>query len=126
MLGETKNSILLAEWLPRIDSPECQDAFRYLIGLAACLPNLACYPQLKGEVQDFRFFSENGEQRYAFIVNKQWLLFYFRLPTVRSGRHHLPDLRKAFDSVNVNAKGEWTVKLRSIDDVRRLWEIISA
>jgi hypothetical protein len=48
------------------------------------------------------------------------LLFYFRPPAVRSGIYSRPELEGDFDSFLETPAGEWTVKLRSIDDVRRL------
>ena len=54
---------------------------------------------------------------YAFIVNKGWLKFYFRLPEVRCKQDRL---RQDFASFDSNSTGEWTVKLRTENDVRLL------
>ena len=64
------------------------------------------------------------EQPFSFIPNKQWLLFYFRAPAVRSGRYCLKDLQQQFDSASKNTCGQWTVKLRSISDAKRLWQFL--
>ena len=50
--------------------------------------------------------------------HKSWVKFYFRLREARSGKDAL---RRDFDSFeDGNSKGEWTVRLRTEDDVRLL------
>jgi len=126
VLLDAKNADLLPQWLDQIETDQTRDAFRYLVGLAATLTEFECYAQLKGEVRDFRFFARGGhEQPFAFIPNRHWLLFYFRAPAVRSGKYSLQSLQAAFDSAIENNSGEWTVRLRSIPDVQRLWRLLS-
>lgn len=112
------------EWLDRIESSGTKEAFRYLIGAAACLRNLWCHAQLKGgegPVHDFRFI-EGDSQPFSFITNRRMgLLFYFRLPAVRSGRYNFEALRNEFGSVEQNPRGEWTVRINTVDEARRLW-----
>jgi hypothetical protein len=69
-------------------------------------------------------FLFGDETPFAFIPNREWVLFYFRLPAVRSGQYDLDVVKSTFDGVRVNGTGEWTVKLRSIADVRRLWTLL--
>jgi len=125
VLSEAKNTELLPQWLEHIESEQTKDSFRYLVGLSATITEFRCHAELKGEVRDFRFFNHSNEQCFAFIPNKHWLLFYFRLPAVRSGRYSLQVLQAAFDSASENNRGEWTVRLRSISDVQRLWHIVT-
>lgn len=120
MLTDARNAELYAEWVNAISDSQTQGAFHYFVGIAACLPNYKCQIQWKGEVRDFRFHDEGGAQEFSFIVNKNWILFYFRPPAVSSGRYVSKDLKNLFDSFAENSAGEWMVRLRSIADVERL------
>lgn len=124
MIAGALNTNLYAEWLAHIEAEETKDAFSYIVGLAAGLTGYECHPQLKGVVRDFRFVNGQKEMTFALIPNKTWLLFYFRLPAVRAGRYSFSSLQAAFDSTSENPRGEWTVKLRSISDVQRLWRFL--
>jgi hypothetical protein len=127
MIAGATNAALYAEWLGHIEAEETKDAFTFIVGLAAALMSYTCHPQHKGVVRDFRFFlSETQEMPFAFIPNKSWLLFYFRAPAVRSRAYSPSTLKDAFeDSFVENARGEWTVKLRCVSDVKRLWSILA-
>ena len=123
MLADSKNQDLYAEWIDYIEDPKTKQAFRYIVGVAAASVEFVCYPQLKGAsgpVKDFRFFDSEGEQRFAFITNKKWLLFYFRPPALRSQRYSRECLISDFSSFVETPAGEWTVKLSCVDDVVRL------
>lgn len=124
MLADARNSNFYPDWLDYIESEETKDAFRYLVGLAAGLRNHTCYPGLHGVYRDFRFFDQHEEHPFAFGIAQKWLLFYFRLPAIRSGRYKLQDLEASFPSAQQVNSGEWTVKLRDVDDVRLLWKIL--
>lgn len=125
MISGATNSNLYAEWLNHIESEEAKDAFAYIVGLASALRDHRCHPQQKGVVRDFRFYvGETQELPFAFIPNKSWLLFYFRAPAVRGGAYLPASVQEAFDSFVENSRGEWTVKLRCIADVKRLWRIL--
>lgn len=124
MLADVRNPHLYAEWQDYIEVSEVRDAFRFLIGLAACSKRFTCHIQWKGAVRDFRFIDAAGEQPYSFITNQKWLLFYFRPPAVRADARLRNDLRSQFDSFDENAVGEWIIKLRSISDVESLAALI--
>ena len=125
MLMESQEFELYSEWAARIGSPATLEAFQLLVGIAACSTQYRCNAQWKGEVRDFRFYDiASGEQPFAFIVNRRWLLFYFRQPAVRSAVHSKNRLRAEFDTFGENPRGEWTVKLTGVGDVRRLCEIV--
>lgn len=125
MLSGAKNSELLPEWASHVESAQCRLAFNLLVGMAASSQRFACYPQRKGDVRDFRFYDVSGEQYYAFIVNRNWLLFYFRAPAVRSGTHSIQCVKSQFGDLEENGRGEWTIKLSSIEDVMKLSSLIS-
>ncbi len=124
MLSESMNADLYPEWLQHVESTGTRDAFMFLVGFAATLRELSCHAQFKGVVRDFRFIDLQSEQPFSFIVNKKWLLFYFRMPSVRSRRYDIELLKAAFADVNVNKRGEWTVKLKDVEQARRLTDIL--
>jgi hypothetical protein len=126
MLAEAKNSDLLPAWHEYIGSEQVRDAFCYLVGLAAVARDFSCYATRKGDVRDFRFYSSGREMPYAFIPAKDWLLFYFRLPAVRSAQFDATTLQTLFSDASCNPTGEWTVRLRTIGDVQRLWRHIES
>lgn len=115
---------LYCEWLEHVRDPEARNAFLYLVGLAACSPAYVCSPKQKGGVKDFRYVDGEKRQHFAFIPNTRWLLFYFRLPAIRTGRYSMTELQTAFGSVGTNKAGEWTVRIANVADANRLWNII--
>jgi hypothetical protein len=127
MIAGSTNSNFYQEWLGQIESKCTQDAFIYIVGLSACLKDFVCYPKPHGVVNAFRFMSSENdkEQPFAFIPNNHWLLFYFRLPAVRSHRYSLADLKNIFESANENGTGEWTIKLQNIYDVQLLFQYLA-
>ena len=125
MLAEARNSPLYRQCAQYITDPAARDAFRYFVGLLAEDPDYVCYPSRKGDGLDFRFEDLHGVQPFAFIVNKGWLLFYFRKPAFLKQQWSEAELALQFDSLDENGKGELTVKLRCMDDVQRLWELIN-
>lgn len=124
MLSDVNHSELLASYLEQIEDADAKEAYIYLIGAGATSKTYVCRPQVKGVVRDFRFYEQSGRQPFAFIVNKQSLLFYFRSPAVRSGRFNLPELQALFESASENNSGEWTVRLATLGDAQRLWHYI--
>jgi len=126
MLTAAKNAELIPEWAAYIESDSTREAFLHLVGLAAGLRNFCCHAQRKGEVRDFRFYRPTTDiQPLALIVNKQSLLFYFRLPAVESSSYSFDELKAQFESASENDRGEWKVRLHSDDDVRRLWRYLN-
>ncbi len=127
MLSSDHDLSTYADWLDRIENPETKEAFRYLVGAAACLRNLQCHAQLKGRegpLHDFRFM-EGSSQPFSFITNQsKGLLFYFRPPSVRSGRYTFEALRNELGSVAENPSGEWTVRISTVDEAKRLWAFL--
>jgi hypothetical protein len=120
MLANSINPQLYPEWLAHVEPPGVKEAFVYLVGSAATLRELSCHAQFKGVVRDFRFINAKDEQPFSFIVNQKWLLFYFRAPSVQSGSYSRADLVKLFPESRENKRKEWTVRLRSTEDVRAL------
>jgi hypothetical protein len=127
MLSLDHDPSTYADWLDEIENSETKEAFRYLVGAAACLRNFQCHAQLKGRkgpLRDFRFI-EGSSQPFSFITNqRKGLLFYFRPPAVRSGRYTFEVLRAELGSVSQNPSGEWTARINTVDDARRLWALL--
>lgn len=115
---------LLADWSDYISDPATRSAFQYMVGLSVCLREFHCQVQWKGEIRDFRLLDALGQQPFSFITNQKWLLFYFRAPAVRSGTYKRDEVESLFDSLKENPAGEWTIKIRSIDDVEKLCDYL--
>lgn len=124
MIRDGKNAALLPAWESYISTPSTKHTLRYIIGFAAGLRMFQCHPKLKGKVRAFRFYAADETQPFAFIVNKQSLLFYFRLPAVRSGQYSFELVKSILSSTSTNDSGEWTVKLRNIEDAQKLCELL--
>ncbi len=118
---------LYAEFADYISSKSVCDAFHILIGAGAAHPKLTCGPERKGVVRDFRFFTDELEQPFAFIVNKQSLLFYMRLPAVRTMKWSRAELQSQFSEVTENNVGEWTIRVSNREEAIQLVdEVINA
>ena len=124
VLAEALNTNLYPEWIEYIRSMEVKQAFISIVGLSACLKTYRCYPQRKGSVRDFRFMDENNEQAFAFIVNQRSLLFYFRKSVVRSDRYNFETIRSALPSCKQNSRGEWTVRISTLQDMTDLFLLL--
>ena len=66
------------------------------------------------------FYDGDGKQPFSFITNQRWLLFYFRKPAIRSKKYSAEKLAKLFDSLNQTSAGEWTIKIKNVDDAHRI------
>ena len=112
---------LYPEWEAHIQDLQARAAFRLLVDLAASSPRLVLSFRRKGVLKTCRLHDRTtgrAKLPYSFIVNKSWVKFYFRLPEVRFARDRL---ERDFDNFDDNnSRGEWTVKLRTEKDVRRL------
>lgn len=117
LLSGIDGAELYPEYEAYIDDQQARGAFRLLVDLTASSSQLVPSFKPKGKLRTCCLHDRSERQPYSFIVNKKWLLFYFRLPEVRSG---MDRLKRDFGSFNVNNKGEWTVRLRSEGEVQLL------
>src|SRR5580693_6678678 len=113
---------LLAEHRGYIRSVEARAAFDVLVAEAIQLPGYNCRPNnTKSPKKDFAYDDAvSGERPFAFIVNRNDLLFYVRqagLTRVPGGIAHLRDL---FPQAAENNSGEWTIHIGVSNDARRL------
>ena len=112
---------LYPDWEEFIRDQDTRCAVRLLVSLGVSSRRLVPAFRWHGRIRSCKLYWRSGERTrppYSFTINQRWLLFYFRLREVRSSREGVrPDF---VDSFHSNTKGEWTVKLRTVDDVRRL------
>ena len=120
-LAGVEGADLYPEWEAHIEAQQARAAFRLLVDVATSLPHLVLSFKKKGVLKTCRLHDRAGgppRLPYSFIVNKGWVKFYFRFREARSGRDAL---KRDFDSFeDGNSRGEWTVRLRTEDDVRLL------
>lgn len=115
---------LVEEFGEYIEWPSIKAAYYILVGAGAALREYRCVVKFKGAVRDFRFYDLDQDQPFSFIINKNSLLFYFRLPAVRSGRFQMEKLKSRFSDVKENNRGEWTVRVGDTNDAVRLVSIV--
>jgi hypothetical protein len=96
-------------------------AFDTLVTFAIAMRGYDVEPAWQGEVRIFKYVDTvSGERPFAFIVNRGDILFYIRakgLPRVPGG---FSALRERFRTAVENKRGEWTVRVASATDAKRL------
>ncbi|MCY4440620.1 MAG: hypothetical protein OXE53_10495 [Deltaproteobacteria bacterium] len=120
-LAGIEGADLYPEWEAHIEEQPARAAFRLLVAIATSLPHLVLSFRKKGVLKTCRLHDRSGRRPrlpYSFIVNRSWIKFYFRFREARAGKDAL---KRDFDSFeDGNSKGEWTVRLRTEEDVRLL------
>lgn len=91
-----------------IRSRETRVAYIYLVRVSQNLAGYRCVPNMKGVLRTFRYYC-GDEQPFAFIVNLDSLLFYFRKPAI--SRFCVENLATYFREVSVPRKDEITVRI---------------
>ena len=100
---------------------EVQEAFDSLVANSEQLSGYQCEAGLHGVIRTFRYHDvASGEQPFAFIVNKNSLLFYIRKPGLRRINGGIQRLSAALRNVSENASGEITIRVSSRADAERL------
>ncbi len=125
MLSEARHATLYRECAQRITDAAVRDAWRHLVGLAAEDPHHSCSPQRQGARLELRFEDAQGVQPFACEVRADALLFCFRKPAFLRQHWSEADLAAQFGTLAENARGDLTVALRTVDDVRRLWPLLA-
>lgn len=125
MLANTTDNNRCIDWSDCIAVEQVRASFQYLVGVAATLRDFDCLIEQKGEVRKLQFYEkQTHEQPFGFVSSREWLLFTFRAPAVRSTAYSLSELQSVFSSARENEQGEWTVRIRTIEDVDRLVSFI--
>lgn len=110
--------------LAYIESVAVRQAYKYLTHAAAELPGFFCFPRQKGYLVDFRYYA-NGQWPYAFIINKQSLLFYFRSPCFGPPFYQSKNgIRELFPDAAERASGEVTVRILDRRDAELVQQVI--
>ena len=116
------NDQLLAAFREFIRSQNARQAFDLLVEAAIKLRTYRCRPNdAKGPKKAFIYDDAvSGARRFAFIVNREHLLFYVRKEGIRYVAGGLRGLQAVVPSAAENNAGEWTVRIETPDQARRL------
>lgn len=127
MITDARDAEQYVECYSSIESQQVREAFCMLVGAICAMSNYDCAPMSQGELKRTIgiFSASDGSCPFSFVSNHNWLLFHFRLPSFKTEHHSIKALYAEFGEVNDKPDGEWTIKLRSVDDVRRLLRIIN-
>lgn len=117
---------LLEEHRGHLNAAGTQIAFDSLIKNALELPTYSCSPGWHGGIRDFRYIHRaSGEHRFAFIVNRDSLLFYVRNPAQKSIPEVLSALKARFTKAAENPSGEWTIRIETAKHARAVSQILT-
>ena len=116
--------VIVNECFEHISLDEVKDALHHIIDFVSDSHIFKCHFKKKGVLRDLRFYTSEGTQPFALIVNKTSLLFYLRKAAVNSGSYKYTDLAESFPTLKENNSGEWTVKIFSLLDVEKLTELV--
>jgi hypothetical protein len=110
---------LLEEHRQSMHTGEGQEALDAMVRDAIVLRDYECAPGWHGVVRDFRYVDHSStEWPFAFIVNRNDLLFYVRKIGLRRVTGGFKALKAAFPSARENSAGEWTVRIESEQHAR--------
>jgi hypothetical protein len=116
---------LIADHRRHLGAAGAQQAFDTLVLAAILLPAYECRPAWHADIRDFRFKDRvTGEWPFAFIVNRNDLLFYVRKQGLARLSGGIASLKERFRRVNESAAGELTVHIASSEEARRLIELL--
>jgi hypothetical protein len=108
-----------------IEVEEVRRAFDYL-SAAAFRTDLFSI-QNSGVARQKKSFHYNepltAQRPFAFIVNRGHLLFYVRLPGQARFPGGIDFFKQSFAAVNDNPDGEWTIRIVTLEDAKRIQEI---
>ncbi len=126
MKDATWDNQLLADYRAFIRSDSARQAFDVLVAAAIKLPTYHCRPNdAKGPKKAFVYEDAlSGERPFAFIVNREHLLFYVRKEGIRLVAGGLSALQKAVPSAAKNNDGEWTVRIETTNEAMRLQALL--
>ncbi|MDP8984702.1 MAG: HNH endonuclease [Pseudomonadota bacterium] len=121
MKGSTWDEAILAEHRAYLGGDSAIAAFDAMVATAIELMGYEAAPGWHGETRDFSYDDmASGERPFAFIVNRNDLLFYVRSAGLTCVPGGFGGLAAQFGSANQNSREEWTVRIASKEDAERL------
>lgn len=113
------------EWSYHIPDGQVRYAFRYLVEIACSLQDFYCQI-VENDAETSFCLTENstGQTPFGFSANSDWLLFTFREAAIRSTSFSLQELQSVFSSAHESNIGEWSVRMRTQEDVDSLLRFI--
>jgi hypothetical protein len=116
---------LIADHRKHLGAAGAQQAFDTLVLAAILLPTYECSPACHANIRDFRYKDRaSGEWPFAFIVNRNDLIFYVRKQGVARVAGGIAALKERLSKVHENAAGEYTVHVASSAEARQLVELL--
>jgi hypothetical protein len=117
----TWDDAILAEHRAYLREESARTALDELVRAAIEMRDYEAQPGWHGEMRDFGYYdSASGERPFAFIVNRQDLLFYVRTAELRRVAGGFDALKRQFPTASENSRGEWTVRIATKADAERL------
>ena len=114
------DAALLADHRKHLRSEACRQTFDRMVAFAEALPNFNCSAGRQGRVRIFRYVDPiSGECPFAFIVNRENLLFYVRKSGLSRVIGGFSALKSQVSAIK-NHRGEWTVSVRTVEIAERL------
>ena len=108
----------MAGLLARAQSADCVEALLYLIANSGGLRGYTSTSSAAGAKKHFGYWRD-GRNDFAFIVNSDWLLFYFRRPFLdRVGNERW--VLDTFPEARRNPKGELAVKITALQGAKTM------
>jgi len=119
------NDRLLSECRAHLRTEDGRQALDAVVALGSRLKHYEFAPRRQGELRTLNLDdASSGERLFSCVVNQSDLLFIVRKP----GRGRVPgglrNLKESFGWTHVNPAGEWTLRLRTAEEARRLGRLL--
>lgn len=89
-----------------IQNPEVKEAFIYLIDYSKELHYMDCHPHPHGYINRNYHYFFNNISHYAFVINRNWLLFYIQRINDLNQAISLKTLKENFPTVKFMKRGK--------------------
>jgi hypothetical protein len=121
----TWDASILIDHRSSIKEDSVRLALDALVAAAMDMPEYETEPAWQGKVRLFKYVDPvSGEHPFAFIVNRQGLLFHIRAKGVGRVQGGFAALKREFATAIKNKRREWTVRIASREDAERLNSIL--